>query len=308
MEPIVIVGCQRSGSTMLGAMLGTHSKIVAIPEAQFFVDCMPDNADVIADSNDIESSIKGHYRFKIWNYELPISYLGNAKYAKFFKWFIAGYAQDIHKKKPDAWVDHQPGHVKHIAKIKEFFPNVKVIHVLRDGRAVANSIIPLDWGPNSINRAAYFWEQRVGYGLAVQRYLGEESCMTIRYEDIILDPQSSVKTLCNFLGFEYEDSMLSASGLKVPEFTVKQHSLVGGILSRERISGWQKELPKREVEIFEGLTGDLLTYLGYEKLYPKGVAKLSIPERVLNDAKHIYKSLMNSYHFKQRVKKHTKES
>ena len=307
MFPIIIVGCQRSGSTMLGSILGAHSKIVAIPEAQFFVDCMPSRPDIVVDSKTIERSVKEHYRFKIWNYDLPDSPAGITHYSEFFEWFVSSYAKDEHDKQPEAWVDHQPGHVKNIAKIKAFFPNVKIIHVLRDGRAVANSIIPLDWGPNSINRAAYFWEQRVGYGLAVQRYLGEEHCLTLRYEDILQNPGSNIKVLCKFLDFEFEERMIGAGGLKVPKFTEMQHSLVGGKLSEKRINGWQKELVKRDVEIFENLTGDLLTYLGYKKLYNESTNKQTIKEKIVNDSRHIYQSLMNAYHFKQRVKKNTKE-
>lgn len=308
MFPIIIVGCQRSGSTMLGAILGSHSKIVAIPEAQFFVDCMPSLPETQIDVRAVEQSVKEHYRFKIWNYKLPKLLTEFKYYPEFFKWLVSSYAKDEHNKVPLAWVDHQPGHVKNIAKIKAFFPNVKVIHVVRDGRAVANSIIPLDWGPNSINRAAYFWEQRIGYGLAVQRYLGKESCITLRYEDILQNPDFSTKQLCQFLGFEYEDKMLEAGGLKVPKFTEKQHSLVGGQLSEERINGWQAELKKRDIEIFEKLTGDLLTYLGYQKVNTNSIKSQSATEKVMNDTRHIYQSLVNAYRFKQRVKKHTKES
>ena len=40
-RPVFIVGCQRSGSTLLGSILGGHSSIVCLPEAQFIVDVMP---------------------------------------------------------------------------------------------------------------------------------------------------------------------------------------------------------------------------------------------------------------------------
>jgi len=302
MQPIVIVGCQRSGSTMLGSMLGAHSEMAAIPEAQFFVDCMPSIKEPFNVSKIVEQ-IKQHYRFKIWNYSFPPVSENFSTYQEVFESLVKDYALKIHDKKGlKYWVDHQPGHVKHIAKIKNYYRGLKVINIIRDGRAVANSIMPLDWGPNAIHKAAYFWEQRIGYGFAVQRFLGEEQCLTVHYEHLVENPNSSMKTICDFLGLEFEDAMLETSGLKVPKFTTSQHNLVGQGLVNTRSDGWKTELSQREIEIFEKLTGDMLTYLGYSPITTQQTT-FKLRERLLLEVSHLIKVLANKYAFRRRVKR-----
>ena len=302
MRPILIVGCQRSGSTLLGSLLGGHPQIITIPEAQFFVDCMPDDLNNTTNATQLMASIKAHYRFKIWNYSVPEYPQDHANYKQVFEWLVKSYACSQLKNDPLAWIDHQPGHVKHIGKIRKMYPNLKVIHIIRDGRAVANSIVPLDWGPNSINRAAYYYEQRIGFGLAAEQFLGPKHALQIKYENLITQPDVCLKKICEFIGFDYCREMLKANGLAVPEFTKSQHALVGGEICNARIDGWRTELPVRQQEIFELLTGDLLTYLGYTKKFNSPL-QLSLKERLLMDSSHLYKSIINKYKFSSRVKR-----
>lgn len=300
MQPIVIVGCQRSGTTFLGAIIGSHSRTVALPEAQFFIDCMPNAPhEIREDIASIEQKIRKHYRFKIWNYSMPRFAKSSGSFCELYEHLVGHYSKDKFDKIPSFWIEHQPGHIKHLAKIRRAYPNTKVINIIRDGRAVANSILGLDWGPNSINRAAYFWEKRVGYGLAAQHYLGT-SCKTIRYEDLVSSPKETLISLCEFLGLEFEDSMLNGKGLNVPKFTINQHDLVGKEADTSRINSWKNDLSKRNIEVFETLTGDFLEYLGYEKLNAnaRGVSAF---EAFKYDFTHLYLTLLNKIRFRQRV-------
>jgi len=263
---------------------------------------MPSDLDKRQDVTKLMASIKSHYRFKIWNYSVPKYPNSHASFKQVFEWLVESYASSRSKLNPQAWIDHQPGHVKHIAKIHQLYPQLKVIHIIRDGRAVANSIVPLDWGPNSVNRAAYFYAQRIGYGLAVEHYLGPEQALQVKYENLVRDPSHCLKKICEFIGFDYCNEMLTGSGLLVPEFTKSQHTLVGEPVCNSRIDGWKLEMSGRHQEIFELLTGDLLTYLGYTKRF-ESPEKLKLTERLLMDSHHICKSVVNLYKFNARVKR-----
>ncbi|WP_048693879.1 sulfotransferase family protein [Catenovulum maritimum] len=299
MNPIFVVGCQRSGSTMLGAILGTHSKVSAIPEAQFIADCVPESPSNMAA---ILAQIQSHYRFKIWNYTLPDLPKNISSYPELIRWLVTCYAAEVnHKRHMAFWVDHQPGHIKHICKLAKQFPQLKVVHIIRDGRAVANSLIPLDWGPNSIHRAAYYWQQRLAYGLALKEFL-PQAYFSIKYEDILLKPEQSIQSLCDFIGLDYEPNMLSGTGFKVPKFTQSQHALVGNGVNAKRIDSWVNQLSCREVEIFESVTGDLLSYLGYEKI-SNTARGMTMLERVKLDVLHLIKGLTNKVQFQKRVKR-----
>ena len=66
MHPVFVVGCSRSGSTLLGAMLGAHPEIVCVPEGQFIVDLMPKlGSDDSVNPSEIIDQVTRHWRFQI---------------------------------------------------------------------------------------------------------------------------------------------------------------------------------------------------------------------------------------------------
>lgn len=305
-SPVFIVGCQRSGTTMLGAMLGSHHQVLTTPESQFVVDCMPDFVDEELDTNYLLNKITSHPRFKIWNFELQKSPSKTSMlYVDFIRWLIDCYRLQ-QGKKIRYWVEHQPGNVKSISKLKTIFPDLKVIHIIRDGRAVANSIMPLDWGPNTISRAAYFWQQRVGLGLSVKEFLPTGSYLQLRYEDVLDDVDSELLRICEFLDLDYEPDMVEGKGLILPDFTKNQHQLVGHPPVEKRKLEWRKKLSKREIEIFEYITGDMLVYLGYERIYNILFKKPSEFELFYHDFNHVSKSIYNKFIFNRRLSTHAK--
>jgi Sulfotransferase family len=266
MTPIFIIGCQRSGSTMLGALLGGNEKAIAIPEAQFVAELAP--VDPLAEVNlaTIIDAIQRHYRFQLWNFELgAMRPAGNGSYAEAIRWLVRTYAAHNGQHDPAHWIDHQPGHVREMQELRAHFPDLKVVHIVRDGRAVAASLIPLNWGPNAILSAANFWSQRVGMALALRQFLGDAHWIQVRYEDLVQNPDAELERLCAFLGLEFDPRMSAGDGFKVPAFTQNQHALVGKRPDPSRLQSWRASLSRREIEIFEALVGPLLTYLGYQR-------------------------------------------
>jgi len=301
MEPIFIVGCQRSGTTMLGSLLGAARNVVAIPEAQFVADLAPADPAARGELSEMLGRIERHYRFRIWKHRLDGRQpQGGGTHADAVRWLVADYAAAQGCPEPIHWIDHQPGHVREIERLAAHFPNLRVIHMVRDGRAVAASILPLDWGPNRIHSAANFWAQRVAMGLALRNYLGEERWHQVRYEDVLTDPHGQLRRICGFLGIDYEPSMIEANGFRVPDFTRQQHSLVGQRPDRSRLDGWRTTLSPRQVEIFEALVGPLLTYLGYGRDHD--CPRLpGFREKLMMTAADQWLALVNRRAFRKRV-------
>jgi len=99
-EPIFIVGCGHSGTSLLLVILGAHSQIFAVPH---------------------ESRIAAHCRWRFL-----------AGMRRFNRWAIA------HGK--TRWVEKTPKHIMHIENILKHRPNARVILIIRDGRDVACSL------------------------------------------------------------------------------------------------------------------------------------------------------------------------
>lgn len=266
MNPVFIGGCGRSGTTLLGAILGSHSDCLTIPEFQFklnIIQACNYKTHLHTDTNEILKD----KRFKIWRINVDAENLQEnlAKSAiHTVDFFVKKYAESINSSKsPKLWIDHTPTNMKYAKTLLEVFPQAKFIHIVRDGRAVASSVMPLDWGPNTITKAASWWVEHMAYGLAAESFLGQDKIIRIKYEDLISEPEETVKNLCSYLDIEYQHSMLEATGFKVPFYTSVQHNLIGKRLDVTRLNDWEKKLASEEIEIFEILTGDFLKHLNY---------------------------------------------
>lgn len=263
--PIFVVGCQRSGSTLLGAMLGSGDRMIATPESQFVADLMPHDPRQIVELRQAIDAIAAHPRFKLWNF--PIGDERPDGYGTFMdavNWLVRTYGARSGRTDVDFWVEHQPGNVRHMQALADACPEARFVHIVRDGRAVANSLLKVAWGPNSISSAAHFWSQRVAMGMALRDCLPPNRWARIRYEDLLARPEEELRRVCATLELPFDEAMIAARSYHVPPSTRKQHHLVGQALAPERIDAWQQELSQREIEIFEAHVGPLITYLGYQ--------------------------------------------
>ncbi len=302
--PVFIVGCGRSGSTMLGAMIGAHPDIICIPEGQFIVDLMPpgDSSREVDPVAIIDRIVK-HWRFRVWDFDLgrrrPPRYDVQPTYRAAIEWLVRQYARSVNRPSPHIWVDQAPGHETHIWKLLQHFTDAKFIHIVRDGRAVAASIMPLDWGPNEIYSAARKWKERVGYGYVAGAALGPERVLHVRYEDVVERTEPTMQRVAHFLGVRFTPEMLSPTGLRLPSFTRHQHRLIGTPPQSDRTAGWRKTLSQRDIEIFESVVGDLLPLLGYRPVFGLEAKPLTFLERrwhiLLNEARKAANALRSRY-------------
>jgi len=309
-RPIFVVGCQRSGSTLLGSMLGAHPEIVCIPEGQFIVDLMP-TADPQAkvDPSQIIGRIDTHWRFRVWEFDLgsdrPVAGEVEPTYRGAIEWLVRHYADANNRPGAKVWVDHQPGHVRFLWRLLQHFPDAKVIHIIRDGRAVAASIMPLDWGPNVILSAAMFWKLNVGLGFAASANLGPDQLMHVHYEDLVQDSEATMRRIAEFAGISFDQAMVTTSGLRVPRFTEDQHHLIGTPPTPDRINAWQKKLSRRQIRIFEKKTNDLLRQLGYQTLAELDPPNVSWMEALLLFLEDQIKKLINGIRFWYRRRRYS---
>ncbi len=274
---VFIVGCGRSGTTMLGAMLGVNEHCITTPESQFNMDIyrmLPD-----FDASKALGILKSHKRFKIW--ELDISdkegFLLESKTHKEFIYRVVSLYQEHFTPDKDAniWIDHTPANVSKCDMLLDIFPEAKIIHIVRDGRAVAASHKKVKWGKHYMPDMASHWFERVSLGLSAEA-LYPDSVMRVSYEELVLDTKYSLKRVCSFLDIDYSDDMQRGNGFILPKYTKAQHRLVGAPPNRSRVDSWREELSDREIEIFEYGAGPLLRMLGYTPLYtnPKRIKKI----------------------------------
>ena len=271
MSQIFIGGSPRSGTTLLGAMLGAHPNVLCPPEAPFIAKlALSHGSHPLAQEavREIHRSIQSDYKFRFWGLEHTeldaCARAATATYEEIIETYASAFGRRHDRVAARFWVDHCPTSIMYFRRLHLAFPQAKFIHLIRDGRAVAASILPLDWGPNTIVESAQQWTIAIAHGLCAERILPDARIRRVTYEDLVVRPAEVLEDLCGFLGLDFRPEMTIPTGLKVPVYTENQHKLVGSPVDTTRRERWRHALTPRQIEIFEALTGDLLPNLGYQ--------------------------------------------
>jgi hypothetical protein len=271
MKPIFIGGCQRSGTTMLGSMLGAPLDAICVPETQFIVRQARTDPGILDGKTNAAALVakwSKDQRFRLWRIDreaLERPYPMQMSYAEVIAALILSYAQKEKRPSPAYWVDHTPTNVRHAALLFKIFHDARMIHIVRDGRAIAASFLKLEWGPKTIHTAAYYWLSALSYCFAAESYWTDR-ILRVRYEDLLQRPRHCLNQICDFCGIPFEPSMIDGGSFKSPIRTSSQHRLVGRPPVKERAASWRSELNPRQIEIFESIAGDVLHHLGYDTL------------------------------------------
>jgi len=272
--PVFITGCQRSGTTLLASMLGSHPNYVATPECQFKVNLASflDSYKQL-DKNAIKLAfdyLNHHFRFLIWDIDLnEKTFFENFleyNLRSIVEYIVKEYAIQKFNKNPTVWFDHDPESFKYRSIIFKHFPDAKFIHIVRDGRAVAASMFSLDWGPNNSFCAARKYKKNINQLLQAESELGSEKMLRIKYEDLLSSPVETLKLICDWLQIEFHLNMPLAKGIITPEYTKLQHKLVNQKPNKTRSDNWKQKMSDKEIRIFESIAGNLLENLRYECL------------------------------------------
>jgi len=267
--PVFIGGCGRSGTTLLGALLGAHTECVCVPESHFRLTLLRwmDRAGRHANAENTRREIERHWSFRAWGLGEDLNRLVSDQDlrdpARVLRRLVYDYAQKKGQGAYRLWIDHTPTNMRYASRLSVLFPQARFIHIVRDGRAVAASVLPLDWGPNTVAGAAKWWSESVCFGAVAETYFTATQATRVCYEDLVDDPVGVLHRLCGFLGLDYEAAMPMGAGFDVPEFSKAQHSLVGRPPDASRVDAWKRTLTVSQIATFERLTADLLPMLGY---------------------------------------------
>lgn len=247
-------------------MLGADDTVV-VPEAIFKWDLLRGLAGDTLDGRWATARLEGSWQFAAWQapaVELP----ARVAYGDLIRSLAAGYATAIGRSGAEVFVDHTPGNIRYAATFARLFPDAIFLNLVRDGRGVAASVLPLGWGPNTVEKAATWWSLHVALGLAATTYLpGPQRVLTVRYEDLLGDPDATVRTICRFVGLRDRDAATASRGYRLPAYTRHQHALVNSQVDRTRAAAWRDVLSDRQIERFEHTSFELLEMLGYEPVH-----------------------------------------
>ena len=281
-----IVGVPRSGTTLLRLMLDAHPDL-AIPPETVFIHLAAKACKHASDPRRaFLETVTSHRRWKPLHIEDDLLSQRVAAIEPFdlgeaLRALYGLYAERFGKPR---WGDKTPHYLRRMTLIQELLPEARFIHIIRDGRDVALSVKDLWFGADSVEEAARQW--RGGIEKARRQSGNLSHYLEIRYEDLVLDTETTLRRICDFVDLPWSPSMLdyheTADGrlgemgrdVTPPNGDEARRqgkdrnailfSLANKPPQRDRIGRWRQEMTAIDRERFEEVAGETLRGLGYD--------------------------------------------
>ncbi len=279
-----VVSATRSGSTLMRLMLDSHPEMAIPLETHFVPDLIKARRWERADADRLAEVVTTHRRWGDFHLDADelrsrFEAVQPLEIGELIRAFYGLYAEQQGKQR---WGDKTPGYVREMIRIQHVLPEARFIHLIRDGRDVALSVLAREWGPDTVVGAARRWKKRVMRGREQAARLPHY--MEVRYEDLILDTEATLLRVCEFTELDFDESMLRYYERAEERLAEKDRDLYRGpdreVVSAEhrmeshrlameppnadRVYRWREKMSPEDRAVFEAEAGDLLADLGYE--------------------------------------------
>lgn len=248
-----VIGCPRSGTTLVQAMLAAHPDLASFPETNYI------NSVI----GDFERRALGHEptglrrwrsgirmrlgvanRTAVPRFAQTMDVLGRPDLASALQRWPVRIDTAIHslvgaldRIALDAgktrWVEKSPTHYAYLDYIERHVAGARYLHVVRSGTDVVASLHDAAMRFPDSFWARYFADVEVcidNWNRAVEvtrSRLGNRDHRLLRFEELLADPAGQLGAVCDWLGVPYHEAMVSSYGeqldaLRLPNETWKE--------------------------------------------------------------------------------------
>lgn len=212
---IFVVGCSRSGTTLLQVLLASHPDLTSFPETNFFWSATGGRRRILA-----RFGLPTGLEPKAIRHTLDLLKLDQGEYSvpRFFATFGSAVDEYIRildtqavREGKSMWLEKTPLHVCRIDFIEKYVDDPVFVHIVRDGREVVASIC--DRAREYPDR--FGWQRDPSYGIdlwnrtvarSIER-VGRERHVFTTYDRIVRSTEDEVKRLCSRLNISFYPEM-----------------------------------------------------------------------------------------------------
>ncbi len=202
--PFFVLGCVRSGTTMLRDALRMHPHLASPEETHFFRWGEPYGTEAMSRSLSNNAVLKKHREIDgISEAEFAELLKQCTSRAELYARYMALYVQ---RKKPGAtrWFDKTPQNVYGALLAATSMPRSKFVHIVREPLNVVASLrIGRIVKVENLTGACNYWNEAVQIVGGLKRAYPAR-VYELRYEDFVADPTTQLKLLLDFIGEPYE--------------------------------------------------------------------------------------------------------
>ena len=275
-QPIQIVGTQRSGSNLLRLMLNQYPEITAPHPPHILQRFMPllplynplsedrhflrliDDVCTLVEYNPVPWSGMTFDRTAIYNQCRSHSLI------EIFK--VIHDLKALHDQ-ASFWVCKSMANVAFASEMEANGMQPLYIHLYRDGRDVACSFKKAIVGEKHVYHIANQWRNNQEACLALQRKTNPDRIIQVSYENLLNDPEKEMKRISVFLGIPFRPDVLDFFKSRESENTANAGRMWANVsrpLLKNNTRKYQTGLTEMEIAIFEKQAGETLKELGYK--------------------------------------------
>lgn len=234
---VFIVGVGRSGTKFLQSILNGHPELNISTETQFLSSALHDGfiktANKIGDLKDdtnlealvdkmFNNEIFGAFwKRKILKDKQSILQKFKASDREFKTLFRIIIEEDMLQNNKTIAGEKTPSHLYHVDTLFKWFPQAKIIQIIRDPRKVLASEMHKNLKPDHpLKKGSMFYNLSLLFYVLInwnnsakldKKYMQKypQRYMSVRYEDLLKDHENTVRKVCDFLNLSFNSSMLN---------------------------------------------------------------------------------------------------
>jgi hypothetical protein len=291
-HPIFICGHPKSGTTLLVALLDSHPQLIVYPnETFFFRGFVPEMR-----KRDLDEKITLAQRYLLHYFEQGwsvaekqdsilqsqdqyfIDYVktclalfeevdtnGMRHDGDLLSAAILAYGQ-VHGKitaETNYWTEKTPYNEHFAQMIFDWWPDARCIHIVRDPR---DNFLTYQRKHHGLSAEDFSvgWNSSLNAGIQNQKKYGKDHYHLLRYEDLTIEPESTLQELISFLGIQDDNVLRIPTSDGNPWAGNSQFGDKFQGISSRPVGRWKRELDGKKVNIIESLCADLMSQEGYE--------------------------------------------
>jgi hypothetical protein len=268
--PVFVAGLERSGTSLLFALLASHPNIAMTRRTNLWTHFYGQYGD-LSDPTNLDRCIDVMMRYKRlvklrpdearlrWEFQQ-----GPRTYGRLFALLEQQHAERSGRSR---WGDKSLNTERYADPIFSAYPGARILHMVRD---------PRDRYASSQTR----WQvRRGGVGAGTAEWLSSvrraernlrrhpDGYRIVRYETLAAEPERTMRQICTFIGEEYTPAMLSMHGAERFRDEGSNSSYgarAAGVISTDSVGRYRRVLSQRQIAFVETVAGRAMRRLDYD--------------------------------------------
>lgn len=298
-RPIFVVGCPKSGTSLLVALLDGHENIAVLteesdffPEIHGYLNWILWNPILSRRSKakrilqmlftethfknylrgEIESDISGNFDYRnfdktrfedaFYDFLLTNKFTKGNVLSAIVHAYMSAFTEQLQDSPLMYWLEKTPRHTFFLPKIKTIYPNAKVIFVTRDAR---DNFVSYKKKHPQLNVMSFcdLWLKSLHCFEDFQE-ANRQCCHALRYEDLVANTEHELQKLMNFLDLPVHDSLFCPTKLGKAWSGNSMFGDKHSKISTVALDRYKTTLSAEEVKQIESQTHLALLRLGYQ--------------------------------------------